>query len=300
MTNRDFEPVMIRQILKSEFPQSGTATIAAAAIGQNQKLASVPVAVTSRSLPPSCNRIDRKFWRVGRQADINVSPILVWQVKTIGGCPTRSVLKKVMAVHLFGFQTPGSSSVLEVADQLFFLGIHADHRPTGLQKPLLLSNDVAKLPISIRMRRTGNSFPIGFERELPFAEQTPYGHRINRVALSIQQSAQAIQTETHPLLFGHRIAASMLLDQGQEVFLDLRAFFSMGGRPAPGRRVRPCGRSLKERFSSRRPRRIVRTFIPVIKDRSRSPPCPMRFDSKATYQRRCCSSKRLRSKFIWR
>jgi len=32
MTNRDFEPVMIRQILKSEFPQSGTATIAAAAI----------------------------------------------------------------------------------------------------------------------------------------------------------------------------------------------------------------------------------------------------------------------------
>ena len=300
VTNRDLEPVTIRQFLQSELPQSGPATVAASAISQNQEFVGLPIAVTPRCLPPSRNRVDGKLGCVGRQAHINAAPVLVWQVKPIWGRPARSFLKKVMTIHLVRFQTPGLPGVFKVADQLFFLGVHADHRPAGLQKPLLLSGDVAKLPISIRMRRTGDSFPAGLERELPFAKQTPNSHRINRVALRTQQSAQAFQAETHPLLLRHGIAAGLLFDQGQQVCLNFRTFFSTGGRPAPGRRVRPFGRSFKERFNSRRPRRIVRTFMPVIKDKSRSPPCPRRFDSNATYQRRCCSSRRPRSKFICR
>jgi hypothetical protein len=300
MTNRDLKSVMIRHGLQFEFPKSRPATIAASAIGQNQELAVVAKTATSRSLPPRCYGIDGELRRVGRQANINVSPILARQVKAIRCCPTRSVLEKIVTVHLFRFQTPSLSSVLEVADQFFFLGIYADYRPTGLQKPFLLSGDVAKLSIPIRMRRPGNSFAVGLEREFPFAKQTPHGYRINRVALRTQQAAQAFQTEAHPLLLRHGIAAGVFFDQGQQVFLNLGAFFSMGGRPAPGRRVRPKGTSCNAPFNSRRPRRIVRTFMPVIIDRRRSPPWPMRFDSNATYQRRCCSSNRLKSRFICR
>jgi hypothetical protein len=252
MTNRDLKSVMIRHCLQFEFPKSRPATIAASAIGQNQELAIVPKTATSRSLPPRCNGIDGKLRRVGRQANINVAPILARQVKAIRCGPTRSVLKKIVTVHLFRFQTPGLSSVLEVADQLFFLGIHADYRPTGLQKPFLLSGDVAKLPIPIRMRRSGNSFPIGFERKFPFAKQTPHGHRINRVTLRTQQLAQAFQTEAHPLLLRHGIAAGVFLDQGQQIFLKLGAFFQW----AVGR-LRVGGFDLQEGLSTPRSIHVV-------------------------------------------
>ena len=62
----------------------------------------------------------------------------------------------------------------------------------------------------------------------------------------------------------------------------------------PDRRAGPPGSSA----SSSRPRRMVSTFRPVIRDRWRSPPWPILALSTAAYQRRCCSSSRLIRRFI--
>ena len=81
--------------------------------------------------------------------------------------------------------------------------------------------------------------------------------------------------------------------------LATRGFFSTGERPPPFWRIRPTGDSLKSFSSSRRPRRMVLTCIPVISDRRFVPPCPSRWASRATYNRRCFSSKQLRNRLSW-
>jgi hypothetical protein len=71
-------------------------------------------------------------------------------------------------------------------------------------------------------------------------------------------------------------------------------------RPAPNRRMRSGGNAERESAHSRRPRRIVSTFLPVIRESRRSPPGPIRRDSKAMDHRRWSSSRRLSRRFMRR
>jgi hypothetical protein len=59
------------------------------------------------------------------------------------------------------------------------------------------------------------------------------------------------------------------------------------------------GRSPSAAASSRRPRGIVGGARPVMCATSGSPPWPRRLDSTAADHRRCGSSKRASSTFIW-
>jgi len=78
------------------------------------------------------------------------------------------------------------------------------------------------------------------------------------------------------------------------------AFFSTGGRPPPGCRMRSVGCAASEAANSSRPRRIAFSSTPVISNSRRSAPWPSRCDPTARYHLRCCSSNRLSSRFIWR
>src|SRR5579859_5277435 len=64
--------------------------------------------------------------------------------------------------------------------------------------------------------------------------------------------------------------------------------------------MRSAGWLASEAANSSRPRRMVFSSTPVISNKRRSAPWPSRCDSTARYQRRCCSSNRLSSRFIWR
>ncbi len=108
----------------------------------------------------------------------------------------------------------------------------------------------------------------------------------------LQALGEMSQTAAHPLLLARRIPRRFWLNQLFQGAISRRVFFSARGRPAPGSRTRCSGRSAKELSSSCRPRWMVFSSSPVICASKRSPPVPMRLDSTATYQRRCCSSSR--------
>ncbi|OWK43309.1 TPR repeat-containing protein [Fimbriiglobus ruber] len=286
--------------LQLTLPHPRPTAITATRVRQDQEFGSVRETTATVALPPRDNRIDRKLRRVGRFAHVHVTAVVLYQVDAIRGGPALGVTEEVISVDLVRLVAPGLPILLEVADQLFFLGIHADDRPARFQEPPLLVGDVAELTIPIGVRWAGKPFPIRLQRVLEFVEQTPDGLGVDGMASLGQQLAQSLQAQTHPPLFRHRVAAGVIDQQGYQVSLQDRIFFSKGGRPAPGRRTRPGGRLAKADPNSWRPRRMVWTWRPVMEDTRRSPPWPMRWASQAASQRRCCSLSRLRSKLSCR
>jgi hypothetical protein len=69
-----------------------------------------------------------------------------------------------VVVDHFGCLAPTPSSILEIADQFFFLGIYADYWPAVAQKELFLRLNVLKLRFAIRVLRASQPLVIGFER----------------------------------------------------------------------------------------------------------------------------------------
>ena len=64
-----------------------------------------------------------------------------------------------MHIDRLSFLTPGLSSVFEVANQFFLLGIHADDGPSSQLKDLFLALEQLKLLLPLRMRFTSPKPP---------------------------------------------------------------------------------------------------------------------------------------------
>ena len=75
-----------------------------------------------------------------------------------------------MIANRFSGLTPTPSSVLEIANQLFFLGIYTDHGPAVAQKEQFLRINVLKLRVTIRMLRSSQPFGVGLERVVGFLQ----------------------------------------------------------------------------------------------------------------------------------
>ena len=85
-------------------------------------------------------------------------------IDAVGYRPRERVLTEIVHIDLFGLLAPTSSGVLEGSDEFFLLRVDTDYGQALSQKCLLLAFDLAKLLISIRVRRPGYLFAIGFER----------------------------------------------------------------------------------------------------------------------------------------
>jgi hypothetical protein len=197
---------------------------------------------------------------------------------------------------------PGLASVLESSDELLLLlRIHAEDGQPGRSEHGALYGDVVELLVTVGVVRRGLDL-LGFDVQCiaEILQKSTHGRRAHRMADSFQSIPQAAQTAAHPDLTRHRVAGCFRFNQLPDCGDDAQVFFLVGGRPAPGWRTRSTGRSTREAANSTRPRRMVFSSTPVISNRRRSAPCPSRSDSTARYQRRCCSSNRLNSKFICR
>ena len=151
--------------------------------------------------------------------------------------------------------------------------------PTAWRKPFFHSRGIGhpwdrrrcKAPLrtagiawAIRMILARLLFDIGFQRIALLFQQLPHRRWAGWVFGLTQAATQLAQTAAHPLLalrgITGRFGGYDLLQNG----FYRRVFFSTGRRPPPGRRTRPVGRSASEASSSRRPRRIVFSSMPVI------------------------------------
>src|SRR5262249_1447534 len=127
--------------------------------------------------------------------------------------------------------------------------------------------------------------------------QASNGLGTNRIALLLQLLRQEAEATADPALAAHRVASDLSFQQVLQGLEEARDFFPTAGRPAPAPPMRPGGPSFQSSPKSGRPRGMVATSTPVVVHPRRPPPCPIFMDSRAVNQRRCCSSRRLRSRF---
>ena len=94
-----------------------------------------------------------------------------------------------MHIDRLSFLPPGSSSVFEVANQLFLLAIHTDDRPAGGLKDLPLAGDELELRLAIRVG-TGclALFRIHPQRVAQLAQHATHRGRTGRMTPSFKRS----------------------------------------------------------------------------------------------------------------
>lgn len=140
--------------------ESRATIVAAAGIGQDQEPTAFRIVLFPLCVPPVVNRIRGKLGGVGRSAHIHQAVIASDVIDAVGGGDTFGILSKVVCVHLDGACPPSTAVVFERADQLFLLGVDADHGIARLQERFLLLLKVVELPVAVRVRGAGEALAV--------------------------------------------------------------------------------------------------------------------------------------------
>src|SRR5208282_2769459 len=294
MGHRDRQAVLVGPALQGVFPQTGTTTVAATGVGLNQQALGVGILPASPSMPPVTKGIHGKLRRVTVHPHMDVAVVLRHIVDSVGSGTELGVLREIVGVHLPGRSSPSTAVVLEVAHQLLFLGVHAENRVSPTLECFSLTSQVAKLPVSVGMRRASETLDVHSQRKTGLAQEASHG-----ASCQSQAASQFPQAQPHKSLARGRITARLGLYDLFQALLDVGRFFSTVGRPPPGSRACSTGRPASPEANSAWPRRMVSPCRPVTRLRKVTPPWPKRFASQATIHRRCCSSHRLSNKFNW-
>jgi len=203
-----------------------------------------------------------------------------------------------VGIHLLGCLTPNLPAIAEVANQFFLLGVDTDHGLVGILVLGSLRLHVDKLLIALRMLLSGVLLAVGAQTVAVRTQDTTDHWFADLMPVTIQSLPNIAQATVEPLLVAHWVAGRIDCHERQDHGVELRVFFSAGGRPAPLRRWRSAGVLGRPASSSRRPRRIVLRSNPVMSASWRSPGLLGSWDKKPTYQRRCGSVSRLNSTLI--
>ena len=135
MSNGYCEPKAVAELaLQFRFPSVGTATIAAAGIGQDEQLAAAMVAVAAVALPPTGDGMGGEGSRVMRDTYEDRAPVGEQVIDTIRDRDADGIGTEIMIVDAQGRAIPLDTIVFEVADQFSFFGIDADDgKPLALK-----------------------------------------------------------------------------------------------------------------------------------------------------------------------
>ena len=126
--------------------------------------------MTTKLLPPPRNDIHCKFRGVDRLPYGNVAQIMRHIVDAIWDGATFGITRKIVCVDIRRLLTPLGSAVVKETQQLLFLGINTDARPTCFLKGYSLAGKVLKLLVAIWMWFGIEPFDIAFGSDVVLAQ----------------------------------------------------------------------------------------------------------------------------------
>jgi hypothetical protein len=284
------QPKFVGEILEPGLPREAAVAIGPATISFEQQLGVVRVDLASHPDPPRAEGPDRKLGGVMRNPDDHIAFIPSHIIDAIGNRFADRVTGKVIDQDRMRRAAPLAARVLEETNQFLLLGIHANHRPTTVQKRFSSLRNVPKLFIPSRRllaRQALLVYPQGVGSQL---QQSAARWSTDRIAPARQRASQGAQRLMCPFEPRDRVPGGciphLLVQDGQQP----RLFFSLNRLPPPGARTRPL--EARSRCSSSRcPRRIVVRLIPVTRATCWTPPYPRWAANSPTKRRRCFSSK---------
>lgn len=300
MGDRDVEVKLIGQLLQAKFPQPTAITIATATVSFNQQSPSPQVNAASFTQPPGADGRDyelRGLMRYTENYKAAISPHVVDAIRdgnSIGG------VRVIVFQHIQRLLPPRTPGLLEVANQLAFLRVNADHRITGFEELTPSSRHAPHLPVALRVLFFGHALAIRSQDIIRFREQAAYCFMANLVAATRQFSTQLANRLARPFDTGDRITSRGITQQFVQHLQDSRVFFSTICRPPPAQRTRLRVARGSMRLISSRPRQMVLRLNPVISINRWIPPCCAVKASKPTKRRRLFSSSVVSKRLIAR
>ena len=127
MCNRDRQAELIRERLQAYFPNPTRVPVRAATIRLKQQVFCVWIDFASACGPPAPDRSHRKGGRIVRSADDHIPFVASDVVDAVRQRFAQCLIREIIHVHIAWLTAPRASSVLEIANQLFFLRIHAEY-----------------------------------------------------------------------------------------------------------------------------------------------------------------------------
>ena len=274
------------------FEESRTIIVAAAGIGQDQEPTAFRIVLFPLCAPPVSNRIRGKLGGVGRSAHIHQAVIPSDVIDAVGGCDAFRILSKVVCVHLDRVCPPSAAFVLERADQLFLLGVDADHGIARFQECFLPLLNVVELPVAVWVRGTGEAFTVRLQRKPFFLRSSRTVVWLTVCPLACKASCSSRRVwRTHLSSEQGSPAMSFWISCCRSSSRDGSVCVN-GLRPAPARRMRCRGHDFKSSASSLRAFVKVSLSMREISESREMPPRPTCKDRSARTQRLWSSSSR--------
>jgi hypothetical protein len=149
VANGDWEVETIAEKALEMILPEITWAIAAAGVGEDEKLGGIGITNTAIATPPGTNGRDGEGGGIVRSADENGAAIVKDIVDAIGDGVTCGPWREVVVIDKSGRGLPTAARVLEVADKLSFLRVNADDRKVLTGELFTHGLDVEELLIAI-------------------------------------------------------------------------------------------------------------------------------------------------------
>lgn len=170
VANGDAQSVHIAQfLLQIALPELAAGAVGAAGVCEDEQLSRASVVFAAAAAPPVLDGIDGKGGSFPGCPDHDHSGVAANVINAVGQRHALGVGGEVMVFDLAGVASPGSTAVLEVADELAFLTVDTDDRQVCGFELATLSGDDHKLPVTsgpvsvLALEAGFNILPIGLE-----------------------------------------------------------------------------------------------------------------------------------------
>ena len=216
----------------SIFHSLGPVAVRTAAVGGDRQPRNVRIALRAEVLPPAADRVDRELGGVVIDPDVDVPLIELEVIHAVGDCLAELLVLEVMDADplRLPFEAPFAPWVLEIADQLLLLGIHADHRPPRRDRRRGGLIDVRKLRVTIGMRSPFLGLHVGLQRVAQQPHERRDGSEVHVVTHLTQRAGDLPHALRRPAQQRLRIPTRVRIDQPLDVIEDRRV--ALQQRPA--------------------------------------------------------------------
>lgn len=191
------------------------------------------------ALPPIGDGVSREGGSIVGDANDNGATVDQRLVDAIGNGNADGIRAEVVIMNRPGDSIPASAGVFEVSDEFAFFGINADDGQSAAAKALAQIGDVIELKIAVGTGIGGEFLLVDAQRVIHGMQQASDGVGRNRKAMDCEKVRNLIGGAAGPFQSRDGIAGGVMFEKVLDDIDYFGRFFSVGMRPAPGRRMRP-------------------------------------------------------------
>jgi len=173
---------LVGEPLELDFPQPAAGAVAAAAVGGDDQVVGGAIARFADIVPPTADRVDGEGGRVVIDPDAHPSAIGADVVDPVRNRLAQFRDREIVGPHRFGLapRAPGSTRILEVANQFLLLGIDRNRRLILGQRRVDRLVEVLELSVAVGMMQSFAGLAV----------------RLKAIAAGAQYRADAGMTDT--------------------------------------------------------------------------------------------------------